>query len=129
MLDSCGCKSDQFTPQEIDYPRLISKTRRIPRKLIVQIAQSVKCHFTVRKIYGNADKKNRIRSTTDTKERLQSYLKHTGLNSDQAKFISNMQPVESCVDLYLYKGYYFLNKPINITSFYIEHRAESNATF
>ena len=64
-------QSGVFTNEEIDYLRSYVQTRKLPNKLIKDIALTMKCHFVVKRIDENKNVKNQMVMHVDTrKERL-----------------------------------------------------------
>ena len=44
-----------FTKEEIDYLRSYVQTRKLPNSLIKEIAETMRCHFVVKRIDENKD--------------------------------------------------------------------------
>ena len=102
--------SGVFSKEEIDYLRTYVQTRKVPNKLIIEIAKTKKWNFVVRRVDENYDIKHQMRDHINTR-------KNQKLNFDRE------------IILLLYKEHYMLCHDINVTTFYIKNKQKIDKDF
>ena len=102
--------SGVFSKEEIDYLRTYVQTRKIPNKLIIEIAKTMKCNFVVRRVDENYDIKHQMRDYINTR-------KNQKLDFDRE------------IILLLYKEHYMFYQDINVTTFYIKNKQKIDKDF
>ena len=95
-------QSELFSKNEIEYMCGLIITRNIPRKDIKKIAKELKVNIIIRTIDETRDVKHQMLCDCDTRKILKETFDRT-------------------IELYLYKEHYFLNKPLQITPFFIKN--------
>ena len=61
-------QSGVFTKEEIDYLRSYVQTRKLPNSLIKEIAETMRCHFVVKRIDENKDVNHQMLMFIDTRK-------------------------------------------------------------
>ena len=115
--DSCfvyACiQSKLFTSEEIDYLRVTVRTRKLPQRLIKQIAETFKCHIIIKYIDEKRDIRSQIRVHIDT--------------TKLAAFKG--QEWNRSVTMVLYKKHYMLDTTLPVSTYYVKHRKELDEQF
>ena len=108
--DNCFIKacaeSGVLSSTEIDALRSFIRFREVPRAKIRDISDFIKCNFIIRTMDETKDKTHRIEYYMNTMK--------GKLGKDYGRTI----------DIVLWREHYMINKPVNITPYYIAHYEE-----
>ena len=96
-------QSKVFSKEEIEYLRTYVRTRKLPNSLIKEIAETMKCHFVVKRINENKDVRSQMVIFIDTRKTVKKNFNRI-------------------VQLLLFKGHYMLCKELPVTTFYIKNK-------
>ena len=96
-------QSGVFTKEEIDYLRSYVQTRKLPNAMIKEIAETMRCHFIVKRIDENKDVNHQMLMFIDTRKTIKK------------KFSREVQ-------LLLFKNHYMICQDIPVTTFYIKNK-------
>ena len=106
-MDNCfvhACiQSKLFSKEEIEYLRAYIRTRKLSNSLIKEIAETIKCHFVVKRIDKILDDQHQMKIRIDTRKTVK-------------KTFNRM------VQLLLFKGHYMLCQELPVTTFYIRNK-------
>ena len=103
-------KSKVFSKEEIEFLRTYVQTRKLPNTLIKEIAETMKCHFVVKRIDENLDIRHQMKMHIDTRKTVKK------------KF-------NRIVQLLLFKGHYMLCQDLPVTTYYIRNKEVLDTKF
>ena len=103
-------KSKVFSKEEIEFLRTYVQTRKLPNTLIKEIAETMKCHFVVKRIDEKLDIRHQMKMHIDTRKTVKK------------KF-------NRIVQLLLFKGHYMLCQDLPVTTYYIRNKEVLDTKF
>ena len=113
--DNCFIKacaeSGILSTTEIDSLRSFIRFREVPRARMREIANFIKCNFIIRTLDETKDRKHRVEAYMNTMKG------NKGIDYGRT------------IEMVLWRDHYMINKPVQMTPFYIQHYEEITEKF